>query len=93
VTQMLQVNAHKAFANVFETSGAFRVPWQLKAVAHVPGIQRVMGHVVGMGVRPEHVTGAARTERSQPWSLKKAAVSAGAFLGAMVATVRALRAA
>jgi 2-polyprenyl-6-methoxyphenol hydroxylase-like FAD-dependent oxidoreductase len=93
VTQLLQVNAHKAFASVFETSGAFRVPWQLKAVAHVPGIQRVMGHVVGMGVRPEHVASAAARERHREWSLKKAAVSAGALLGAVVTTVRALRAA
>jgi len=93
VTQLLQVNAHKAFASVFETSGAFRVPWQLKAVAHVPGIQRVMGHVVGMGVRPEHVASAAAREPHREWSLKKAAVSAGALLGAVVTTVRALRAA
>ncbi len=93
VTQLLQVNAHKAFAKVFETNGAFRVPWQLKAVARVPGIQRVMGHVVGMGVRPEHVAGAATREPHREWSLKKAAVSAGALLGAVVTTMRALRAA
>jgi 2-polyprenyl-6-methoxyphenol hydroxylase-like FAD-dependent oxidoreductase len=93
VTQLLQVNAHKAFAAVFATSGPFRVPWQLKAVARVPGLQRVMGHVVGMGVRPEHVASAATHEPYREWSLKKAAVSAGALLGAVVTTVRALRAA
>src|SRR5580698_4057042 len=90
MTQLLQVNAHKAFAAVFETSGAFRVPWQLKAVARVPGLQRVMGHVVGMGVRPEHVAGAATREPYREWSLKKAAVSAGALLGAVAVTLRAL---
>jgi hypothetical protein len=52
-----------------------------------------MGHVVGMGVRPEHVASAAARERHREWSLKKAAVSAGALLGAVVTTVRALRAA
>jgi 2-polyprenyl-6-methoxyphenol hydroxylase-like FAD-dependent oxidoreductase len=91
VTQMLQVNAHKAFAAVFASSGAFRVPWQLKAVARVPGLQRVMGHVVGMGVRPEHVASAATREPCREWSLKKAAVSAGALLGAVTVTLRALR--
>jgi 2-polyprenyl-6-methoxyphenol hydroxylase-like FAD-dependent oxidoreductase len=91
VTQLLQVNAHKAFAAVFATSGAFRVPWQLKAVARVPGLQRVMGHVVGMGVRPEHVASAAAREERGEWSLKKAAVSAGALLGAVAVTLRALR--
>src|ERR1700728_779008 len=29
VTQMLQVNAHKAFARVFQTHGPIRVPWQV----------------------------------------------------------------
>jgi 2-polyprenyl-6-methoxyphenol hydroxylase-like FAD-dependent oxidoreductase len=91
VTQMLQVNAHKVLAQVFKSSGPLQVPWQLKVMAHVPGLQRVMGHVVGVGIRPEHVNGAARSP-GQEWSLRKAAVHAGAAIGAMVATVRALRA-
>jgi 2-polyprenyl-6-methoxyphenol hydroxylase-like FAD-dependent oxidoreductase len=91
VTQALQVNAHKAIARVFQTSGEFQLPWQVKAVSHVPGLQRAMGYLVGIGVRPEHVDGAARP-RGREWSLKKVAVHAGALLGAAVATVRALRA-
>jgi 2-polyprenyl-6-methoxyphenol hydroxylase-like FAD-dependent oxidoreductase len=91
VTQALQVNAHKMFARVFETSGPMQAPWQLKALTLVPGLQRVMGHVVGIGVRPEHVAGAARS-RHQEWSLKTTAVRAGALLGAVVASVRVLRA-
>jgi 2-polyprenyl-6-methoxyphenol hydroxylase-like FAD-dependent oxidoreductase len=87
VTQMLQVSAHKAFERVFETSGPIEAPWQLKVVADIPGRRWVMGYVVGVGVRPEHVT-----ERHREWSIRKAAVSAGALLGAVVATVRALRA-
>jgi 2-polyprenyl-6-methoxyphenol hydroxylase-like FAD-dependent oxidoreductase len=90
VTQMLQVNAHKTFERVFQSSGPLQVPWQLKVIVHLPGLQRVMGHVVGVGIRPEHVDGAARSQ-GQEWSLKKAAVHAGALLGAAVATVRALR--
>ena len=93
VTQMLQVTAHNAFAQVFETSGPLEAPWQLKLVAEIPGRPWVMGYVVGVGVRPEHVKSAARYEPRQEWSLRKAAVSAGALLGAVVATIRALRAA
>jgi 2-polyprenyl-6-methoxyphenol hydroxylase-like FAD-dependent oxidoreductase len=87
-TQMIQVQAHKRFEAVFQTSGPLEAPWQLRAISRVPGLQRVMGHVVGMGVRPEHVAG---HEPHRQWSLKKAAVSAGALLGAVAVTVRALR--
>ncbi len=90
VIQALQVRAHQAFARVFETDGQFQAPWQLKLVAQVPGRPWVMGYLVGIGVRPEHVAGGKREPRRE-WSLKKAAVSAGALLGAVVATVRALR--
>jgi 2-polyprenyl-6-methoxyphenol hydroxylase-like FAD-dependent oxidoreductase len=90
VTQMLQVNAHKAFERVFQTSGPFRVPWQVKVVSRAPGLQRLMGYVVGIGIRPEHVAGAAMPP-GREWSLKKVAVHAGGLLGAAVATVRALR--
>jgi 2-polyprenyl-6-methoxyphenol hydroxylase-like FAD-dependent oxidoreductase len=83
VTQWVQVKAHQALARVFETSGPLKAPWQLKVLEHVPGRPQVMGYVVGIGVRPEHVN----NERS----LRKAAVSAGALLGALVATLRALR--
>ncbi|MGP0071251.1 MAG: FAD-dependent oxidoreductase [Bryobacteraceae bacterium] len=92
VTQTLQVTAHNAFERVFQISGPLKAPWQLKAFEHLPGRRWVMGYVVGVGVRPEHVAGAACAERRQQWSLRKAAVSAGAFLGAVVATMRALRA-
>jgi len=92
VTQALQVNGHKLFARVFQTSGPFQVPWQVKAMSYVPGLQRVMGRVVGIGIQPEHVAGARKAAWDQPWSFRKAAVHAGALLGAAVATVRALRA-
>jgi 2-polyprenyl-6-methoxyphenol hydroxylase-like FAD-dependent oxidoreductase len=91
VTQMMQVNAHKAFVRVFKNSGPLPVPWQLKVIAHAPGLQRVMGHVVGVGIQPEHVAGARKGAWDQPWSLRKAAVHAGAAIGAAVATVRAFR--
>ena len=88
LTQMIQVLAHRRFERVFQTRGFLVAPWQLKAISRVPGVQRVMGHLVGMGVRPEHVGG---QEPQQAWSLKKALVSAGALLGALAVTLRALR--
>jgi 2-polyprenyl-6-methoxyphenol hydroxylase-like FAD-dependent oxidoreductase len=88
-TQLLQVGAHSAFERVFETSGPLTAPWQLKAVAQLPGRAWAMGYVVGIGVRPEHVAGVAPSEPE--WSLKKAAVSAGALLGAVVTSLRVLR--
>jgi 2-polyprenyl-6-methoxyphenol hydroxylase-like FAD-dependent oxidoreductase len=92
VTQAVQANAHKLLERVFEGGDRpLKAPWQLKAMARVPGLQRVTGHMVGIGVRPEHVAGAARREPQPEWSLKKAAVQAGALLGAVVATIRALR--
>jgi 2-polyprenyl-6-methoxyphenol hydroxylase-like FAD-dependent oxidoreductase len=91
VTQMLQVNAHKLFERIFRISGPLEAPWQLRVVAQVPGLPQVMGYVVGVGVRPEHVAGSRRHAERCSWSLKKAAVSAGALLGAVTVTLRAFR--
>jgi 2-polyprenyl-6-methoxyphenol hydroxylase-like FAD-dependent oxidoreductase len=91
VIQTVQVTAHNAFERVFQMSGPLKAPWQLKVVEHLPGRRWVTGYLVGVGVRPEHVASAARAERHREWSLKKAAIAAGALLGAVVATVRALR--
>ena len=91
VTQWVQVNAHKVFARVFETSGPLKAPWQLKALSQIPGLNRVTAYLVGVGVRPEHVAGTARGVPRRKSSLKKAAVNTGALLGAAVATLRALR--
>jgi 2-polyprenyl-6-methoxyphenol hydroxylase-like FAD-dependent oxidoreductase len=91
VTQMLQVNAHKLFELVFQNPGPLKAPWQLKAVAEIPGRSWAMGYVIGIGVRPEHVAGAAKPERYPEWSLKKTAIRAGALLGASVVTLRAAR--
>jgi hypothetical protein len=32
----------------------------LKLVVRIPGVQRVMGHVIGIGIRPEHLRKQAR---------------------------------
>jgi 2-polyprenyl-6-methoxyphenol hydroxylase-like FAD-dependent oxidoreductase len=60
VTQFLQTRAHAAFVRVFENPGLLEAPWQLKLTVRVPGLQRMLGHVIGVGVRPEHVGKQAR---------------------------------
>jgi 2-polyprenyl-6-methoxyphenol hydroxylase-like FAD-dependent oxidoreductase len=55
VTQAFQANAHKMLDRIFENPGPVKAPWQLKVAVRVPGIQSVMGYVIGVGVRPEHV--------------------------------------
>jgi 2-polyprenyl-6-methoxyphenol hydroxylase-like FAD-dependent oxidoreductase len=90
VTQFVQVNAHKALNAVFKTDGPILVPWQLKVIGCLPGRKWIMGYVVGVGVRPEHVADAEKM--GTPWSLQKAAVRFGAAIGAIVKTARLLRA-
>lgn len=78
VTQFLQIGAHKLFARVFRNPGPLQAPWQLRALMAVPGIQRVMGRAVGMGVLPEHV---GRRKRSG------AVFAMGAAFGAALAVL------
>jgi 2-polyprenyl-6-methoxyphenol hydroxylase-like FAD-dependent oxidoreductase len=54
-TQTLQLNAHKLFRQVFETAGPMKAPWQLKAALQIPGVQRLIARVIGVGIRPEHI--------------------------------------
>jgi 2-polyprenyl-6-methoxyphenol hydroxylase-like FAD-dependent oxidoreductase len=87
VTQMLQLNAHRLFEKVFQTSGPIQAPWQLKLLTSVPLVSRVMGHVVGIGALPEHVA-SAKTPHN---SLHRAAVRVGAAMGAIALTWRLVR--
>jgi len=92
VTQLLQVNAHKLFQQAFENPGPLKAPWQVKAVENLPGRKWVMGYVVGIGVRPERpVDVDATRERPRRWSLKNAAIGAGALIGAFALSMRLLR--
>lgn len=88
-TQKLQVLAHQQFDRVFHTSGPLKAPWQLKVIEHVPGRKYAMGYVVGVGIRPEHVAGAEKPRES--WTIRKAAVAAGALAGAVAVAWRVLR--
>jgi 2-polyprenyl-6-methoxyphenol hydroxylase-like FAD-dependent oxidoreductase len=62
VTQAMQVQAHRVFTHVFDHPGRLQAPWQVKVLDRLPGIHTVLGCVVGIGVRPEHVAGARRPE-------------------------------
>lgn len=87
VTQFLQMNAHRAFARVFQNPGPLQAPWQLKAAFRTPGIQRVMGRVVGIGIRPEHVADNARRferYRVPVWRRALATVAAMAVASAFL---------
>jgi 2-polyprenyl-6-methoxyphenol hydroxylase-like FAD-dependent oxidoreductase len=86
LTQGLQVLAHRGFARIFENPGPAKAPWQLKAVARIPGIQRVIGRVVGLGVRPEHLT-TGPTTPCRVDRMKRIAVGMGAAAVAFALTL------
>jgi 2-polyprenyl-6-methoxyphenol hydroxylase-like FAD-dependent oxidoreductase len=78
VTQRLQLMAHGLLQRVFANPGPAQAPWQLKLVTTLPGIQHVMGRVVGLGVRPEHIKGASKLPG---YCIKKVAVGVGVAIG------------
>jgi 2-polyprenyl-6-methoxyphenol hydroxylase-like FAD-dependent oxidoreductase len=95
VTQFLQVNAHRAFTWIFQRPGPLQAPWQLKVVARVPGVQRVMGRLVAIGVRPEHIADAPRRstlQRPAAWRLAACTIAAVVVAGVFVARMRKSRA-
>ena len=73
VTQFLQLQAHREFNWVFQHPGPIRAPWQLKVAARIPGVQRLIGYAVGVGIRPEHVAETPmRRQIGQPAPLRLA---------------------
>jgi hypothetical protein len=32
-----------------------RAPWQVRVATQLPGVQRILGHAIGIGALPEHV--------------------------------------
>jgi 2-polyprenyl-6-methoxyphenol hydroxylase-like FAD-dependent oxidoreductase len=89
VTQQMQVFAHGLFERVFQNTGPAKAPWQLKMVLHIPGVQRVVGRMVGMGVRPEHITDAGSGPTCSRIRISRIAVGVG--VAAAVFAVRLLR--
>jgi 2-polyprenyl-6-methoxyphenol hydroxylase-like FAD-dependent oxidoreductase len=86
VTQGLQALAHKNFKLISRNPGPSQAPWQLKVAVQIPGIQRVMGRVIGVGVRPEHVK-AASAPACRADRVKKIAVGIGAAVAAFAFTL------
>ena len=65
VTQGIQALAHRGFQTVFFAITAIcRRPGQFKLAMQIPGVHLVLGYVVGIGVRPEHV---GRPAGKRPW--------------------------
>lgn len=88
-TQALQRNAHRLLASaVFTKKGPMQAPWQLKAAVRIPGFQRVLARVVGVGIRPEHIAPSCQKSRG----LKRAAIFAGIAAAAAVSLLRRLKA-
>jgi 2-polyprenyl-6-methoxyphenol hydroxylase-like FAD-dependent oxidoreductase len=85
VIQAFQVNAHRGFEYVFRHPGPIKAPWQLKLAFRIPGVQRIIGRLVGMGVRPEHIRN-PKTQR-----LRRIAAFAGAVAGVGVRILREMR--
>ena len=92
VTQILQVNAHKALQNVFDHPGRITAPWQLKAVLSIPGIQKVTARVIGVGILPEHIKGAQAQKACAMPTLKKIAIGAGLLAAGIVVGTRLVKA-
>jgi 2-polyprenyl-6-methoxyphenol hydroxylase-like FAD-dependent oxidoreductase len=91
VTQRLQVNAHKGFEFVFHHPGPLKAPWQLKVAARVPGVQRILGRVIGIGVLPEHVRDAKSRPGAARGRLQRIAICAGVATGIAVRVTRSMR--
>jgi 2-polyprenyl-6-methoxyphenol hydroxylase-like FAD-dependent oxidoreductase len=91
ITQFLQVNAHKAFARIFQNTGEATAPWQLRAAVRAPGLQRVLGRVIGIGIRPEHVHD-PRSRRIEKRGLIKKIAASGAIAATAITAVHMVKA-
>ncbi len=91
VTQQMQVFAHGLFQRVFQNTGPAKAPWQLKTVFHIPGMQRVVGRMVGMGVRPEHIKGAKKFTDRRKARIRSIAVGVGVAAAVLAANLLRLR--
>ena len=90
-TQFLQVQAHKGLARVFQNPGPAKAPWQLKVATNIPGVHDLLGRVVGVGIRPEHVAGARTRPSYNAPRLKKVAVGLGLVAAGAVLAFRVFR--
>lgn len=59
VTQQIQLAAHKRMVSIFRDPGPSKPSWKLKLAANLPGLRRLLGRLVGVGIRPEHIRSAS----------------------------------
>jgi 2-polyprenyl-6-methoxyphenol hydroxylase-like FAD-dependent oxidoreductase len=89
LTQFIQMGIHAAFARVFQNPGPTRAPWQLKVAVRIPGLPRLLGRAVGIGVRPEHIPDAIceapRPRRARVLPICAGIVTALAVAGSLLA--------
>jgi 2-polyprenyl-6-methoxyphenol hydroxylase-like FAD-dependent oxidoreductase len=88
VTQFLQVNVHNVFQRVFQSTAPMKAPWQLKVVVQIPGVQHVLGRVIGIGIRPEHIREARERPRFAKRRVRTIAACAGLITAVAVAAAR-----
>jgi 2-polyprenyl-6-methoxyphenol hydroxylase-like FAD-dependent oxidoreductase len=82
ITQSVQAALHKGMAWVFNNPGPIIAPRPLKLALGMPGVHRLLGYAVGVGVRPEHIEDTVRPFERKPSRL---AIAIGATLGVAVA--------
>ncbi|HEX3878291.1 MAG TPA: FAD-dependent oxidoreductase [Bryobacteraceae bacterium] len=80
VIQAAQARAHRVLAATFSAKQQMKAPWPLKIITRIPGVQRVMGFVVGVGVRPEHVAGTRKSESNVAVIVAGCAAGLAAFI-------------
>ena len=90
-TQFMQVQAHKVFVKIFQNPGPAKAPWQLKVAVNLPVVKDLLGRVVGVGFRPEHIAGARPRETCGAVCLKKVAVGIGLVAAGVTLTFRMFR--
>lgn len=87
VTQQIQVFAHRLFERIFQNPGPAKAPWQLRAFFQIPGVQRVIARTIGMGIRPEHISGRS----ARPGRGGRVRMALGVGVAAAVFAVNLLR--
>ncbi len=54
-TQTMQAGAHRLLQRMLGQDQPLKPPLALRVVTHIPGFQRLVGRIVGIGLQPEHV--------------------------------------
>jgi 2-polyprenyl-6-methoxyphenol hydroxylase-like FAD-dependent oxidoreductase len=56
IIQSFQARAHKtSLSYLGRSSKKVKAPWQFRAIMQIPGLRRILGRGIGLGLRPEHI--------------------------------------